>query len=225
MIRTQTLNKYDAFIGHIPARFFHFIDNYCFFTFTILREPSSRVLSLYRSLHNFPEAARARVADRSMLDMIYRAKAQKPVDWIQTTLAWDAQAYILDNCCRQFTLGYDVRDIWEKISPEAALAAATKFLEGLTFVGIYEEMENTAKIISAKIRAHYGLAPAIGVEIPHLNVSAPAEISTAALEEVRTYIQKRNPLDVQLYEVASKMFRSFHQRTLGMDTAFAPAAA
>jgi uncharacterized membrane protein YkvA (DUF1232 family) len=172
------------------------------FTFTFLREPRARILSLYRywrgqaALDLGWNGMNQPVLEAQRLDLAAFLRSENP-----------AVVNYLDNFyVRRLTGLYVMEDGRDALAedPQGCLRAALAALESLDFVGLTEDADGSFK----RLAAHLGMTTA--PRVPHVNVTraVPTKQAEAArAADVQRALARLTSLDEIIYESAVRRFK------------------
>ena len=171
--------------SHLAARY----------SFTFLRSPIERLLSLYRYCHAQPAEAH----------YLYKAARAPLASFLEQTTDPDIQPFLQDNMvwqlahgwCRQRQSEQDV--CFNSIAPQHMLALAQGTLATLDYVGFHETFDSDIRAIFADLGAS-------DFDVPRVNVTADTTQIDYIDPEILARMHSLTRLDKQLYDYAWQKF-------------------
>jgi hypothetical protein len=179
LIPSETRARTRVVFGHVHYGIHAYIPNPCTYM-TFLRDPVSRVVSLYRYIRHD--------TSHPLHDEITRSKLS-----LEDYVIRNMDPSQLDNGHTRQIAGLQSGEVDEK-----ALARAKKNLSSFLFVGLTERLDESVILLHRKLGWHLPFYVTKNVSSPKTSV----EVTDRAIGAIR----ERNQHDLELYDFASEQF-------------------
>ena len=200
------LRKQRFIIGHTYFTMRHFLDREPIYI-TMLREPVSQVVSLFRHIHRLPEhPLHEKFRDSTLLEFLNTPFGEQMSSNYQTmSLAMDddprqfVKEIPAERKDQQIQINKAMRDaVLSRNDDKSLLELVKNRLQTFAFVGITSRMSDSIALLTYTF--HWEPFP----RILHFNFDPhrPTEIP----QEARDLIVQRSPLDFELYEFGCELF-------------------